>query len=190
MKLLILLFILSFQFSVKANNNEPFNHPWKALQGCYKTLEWNGEKVKDAPENLSVFEQEDDWVLTDLKEKSIDSLVMFIFQGCEDDECLYDYSSAFTKLGKYVKGRNGTNKYQYQGELIYMEDLKVKINMSISYKKLSGNRIQLTSKREVKSTDGELDADEAYVLKSVKCPDHIQLLFENSNSQFKYNTPR
>lgn len=169
MNLLFSLVIFLASPLVLANDSFDSNHPWKGLIGCYKTLEWNGKKIKDVPENLSVFEQEEDWILTDLKNKPIDSLVMLIFQTCENDECVYDYSTAFTKLGKY--SGSSLKTFNYQGELIYLEELKVKVKMTVTYKKLSGNRVKLMSQREVKSTDGDFDANDSYILRSVKCPE-------------------
>jgi hypothetical protein len=145
-------------------------HPWAKFEGCYNTVERNGQSVVTPNDEVSKIEFGDAWIVKDTAGEMLPSMNFVIFQkySAADDTSYYDYQAAFQDLGKYSQDQNGDH-FAFAGQLMYIDGTVFSMTSTITVQERSASKLVVKSKRVVPNTDGSFDSDDEYILEKKSC---------------------
>ena len=155
--------------------------PWTDLEGCYDTVERNGQVVPkpDYMNKTTTFKSGSSHMMRDLDGKEIPSLELIIFQKYSKPEnTLYmDWQPVFETMGQYAVAADGTRHFGFNGKLIYDATefgggkSFFHLEIALSIKSLGNDEWFFTQHRRVPEVpDHSMDVDDTYLLKKIICP--------------------
>ena len=146
-------------------------HPWIQFEGCYTSLERNGEPVESYKYyNVSKMSYGNAWFVTDTEGKKIPALNFMVYQKHSEAEqtVYYDYQAAFESLGNYSIDADG-HHFVYEGTLKLYDGTVFSLSSSITLREMSESKLLLKVKRTVTTTDGTYDSNDEYLLEKKNC---------------------